>query len=687
MDGEVIIKVSADTKNFDKKLLELEGKYKNKEADIKFSEYNLKQEEESLRELNAQYERQKAYQDEINQKLEEEKALLESIRNTPRDYRTQEGRIEDIKLRSQDTQVSNRIRALEAQQSAITSKILQQYNLMDEQELKVNKINARYEKQKNDLEIIAAKMQEINNDTSKTSLSLDKASGSTNKTLKSMTRWGLAIFGVRSAYMGIRQIMNGVFAQNTKLGDQMDAMKKSIAGAFTPIVEKILNLIRTLMAYINYLWRGLFGKNLFSEKVEKNLKSGAKSAKEIRNQLAGFDEANVLSSNSSSGGGAGGGGATDLKLSDVPIPGWLKWIRDFIEKHPTISKIIFGIAAFTLFGGWKMADGIFSTISKLLGGGKGAGASGLLGVLGILTVLTASIWTIKIVYDDAKKFGEKIDEDIKKGKKGLKDWASQEEDIDLILMNQYNHRLAGYEAIKDSGDFLTKIYGLDDERLKQAKSTAEVLKSEVDQEVNLYKQGKTNKRQQDEIKQAILDQVEYNNTLIKKLDWVGEDSSKIREINNDLIQDYKDMGGNVEIVKDDLIGINTIKFDDKKINVNVAVDTSNAQSKLDLLISKTSNAFSKIGVILGGTNTRVKYNASGGIVNLPGRGVPVANYAGEAGREGIIPMDNQQQMALLGQEIAKYVNINNVVNNYMDARKINTLLQQSANKEKLASNS
>ncbi|MBO7691420.1 MAG: hypothetical protein J6T10_02145, partial [Methanobrevibacter sp.] len=454
----------------------------------------------------------------------------------------------------------------------------------------------------NEISKASGGMKLFNNDTA-------GASKTVNHTLKSMTRWGLAIFGIRSAYMGIRQIMNGVFAQNTKLGDQMDAMKKSIAGAFTPIVEKILNLIRTLMAYINYLWKGLFGKNLFSEKVEKNLKSGAKSAKEIRNQLAGFDEANVLSSNSSSGGGAGGGGATDLKLSDVPIPGWLKWIRDFIEKHPTISKIIFGLAAFTLFGGWKIAGGIFDVISALIGGGTGAGATGLLGVLGILSILTASIWTIKIVYDDAKKFGEEIDNDIEKGKKGLKDWASQEEDIDLLLMNQHNHRLAGYEALKDSSNFLTKIYGLDDERLKQAKSTAEVLKSEVDQEVNLYKQGKTNKRQQDEIKQAILDQVAYNNKLIQKLDWVGEDSTKIRKINEDLIQDYKDMGGNVEDVKDNLIGINTVKLDDKKINVAVAVDTSNAQSKLDLLISKTSNAFSKIGAALGGTNTRIKYNA------------------------------------------------------------------------------
>lgn len=501
----------------------------------------------------------------------------------------------------------------------------------------------------NEISKASGGMKLFNNDTA-------GASKTVNHTLKSMTRWGLAIFGIRSAYMGIRQVMNGVFAQNEGLKKQMDAIKSSLAGAFTPIVEKIVNLIKTLMAYINYLWQGLFGKDLFKS-TSKSLASGAKSAKEIRNQLSGFDEANVLSDNRSSGGGDSGG-STDLKLANVPIPDWLKWIRDFIEKHPTISKIIFGLAAFTLFGGWKLAGGIFDVISKLLGGGTGANATGLLGVLGILMLLTASIWTIKIVYDDAKKFGEEISDKIEEGTKRLKEWASQEEDIDLLLMNQYNHRLAGYQALEDSKELSSKLFGLDDERLKQAKSTAEVLKAEVDQEVNLYKQGKVNKDQQNEIKKSIIDQIKYNNTLISRLDWIGEDSSNIRKINQDLIQNYKDMGGNVKIVKDDLIGINTIKFDDKKISVGVEVDTTKAQSKLDLLISKTSNAFASLGNALGYTNPKVKYNASGGIVNLPGRGVPVTNYAGEAGREGIVPIDNESQMALLGSEIAKRVTIN-----------------------------
>ena len=96
----------------------------------------------------------------------------------------------------------------------------------------------------NEISKASGGMKLFNNDTA-------GASKTVNHTLKSMTRWGLAIFGIRSAYMGIRQIMNGVFAQNEGLKNQMDAIKSSLAGAFTPIVEKIVSLIKTLMAYIN----------------------------------------------------------------------------------------------------------------------------------------------------------------------------------------------------------------------------------------------------------------------------------------------------------------------------------------------------------------------------------------------------------------------------------------------------
>lgn len=69
--------------------------------------------------------------------------------------------------------------------------------------------------------------------------------------------------------------------------------------------------------------------------------------------------------------------------------------------------------------------------------------------------------------------------------------------------------------------------------------------------------------------------------------------------------------------------------------------------------------------------------ATGGIVNMPGRGVDIGGaIAGEAGKEGVLPLTNPQAMSELGREIGKWINVNNVLNNYMDGR----LIQRRMNK-------
>lgn len=71
--------------------------------------------------------------------------------------------------------------------------------------------------------------------------------------------------------------------------------------------------------------------------------------------------------------------------------------------------------------------------------------------------------------------------------------------------------------------------------------------------------------------------------------------------------------------------------------------------------------------------------ATGGIVDMPGKGVDIGGaIAGEAGREGVLPLTNPQAMEELGREIGKWISVNNVLNNYMDGR----LIQRSMNKRK-----
>ena len=63
--------------------------------------------------------------------------------------------------------------------------------------------------------------------------------------------------------------------------------------------------------------------------------------------------------------------------------------------------------------------------------------------------------------------------------------------------------------------------------------------------------------------------------------------------------------------------------------------------------------------------------AKGGIINMPGKGVPVGSaVGGERGAEGVIPLTDSQQMALLGEAIGKYININATVPVYVGNRMV-----------------
>lgn len=77
--------------------------------------------------------------------------------------------------------------------------------------------------------------------------------------------------------------------------------------------------------------------------------------------------------------------------------------------------------------------------------------------------------------------------------------------------------------------------------------------------------------------------------------------------------------------------------------------------------------------------------AVGGIINQPGRGVPLA-VGGERGAEGVIPLTDAQQMQLLGEAIGRYITINANITNTMNGRVISKELKTIQSEENFAFN-
>ena len=121
-----------------------------------------------------------------------------------------------------------------------------------------------------------------------------------------------------------------------------------------------------------------------------------------------------------------------------------------------------------------------------------------------------------------------------------------------------------------------------------------------------------------------------------------------------------------------------------------AFDESNYMPKLNNFVSSFNGAISRLtknitlSFGIGGNISKLKSLfgfakggivvprlASGGIINMPNRGVPIGRaIGGEAGAEGVIPLTDSQQMALLGEAIGKYININATVPVYVGNRQI-----------------
>lgn len=131
---------------------------------------------------------------------------------------------------------------------------------------------------------------------------------SLSDSVKHAARLTLAIFGIRSAYLALRRASADLAGYDQQYAANIEYIRYALTQMIAPVLRYIVNLAGTLLSYINAIVQGWFGINLFSNASAKSfqkMKAGAggvsKAVKEIKKQLAGFDEMNVLNDQSSSG--------------------------------------------------------------------------------------------------------------------------------------------------------------------------------------------------------------------------------------------------------------------------------------------------------------------------------------------------------------------------------------------------
>ena len=495
------------------------------------------------------------------------------------------------------------------------------------------KLEAQYEKLSQKLSTLKQKKEDLNKtDLSNVQKSIDNIGKSTSNTIKHVARWALGIFAIESAYGFVRQAMSSVSQYNEQIATDIQYIQFALGSMLQPIIEGLIQLAFRLLTYVNYIAQAWFGVNLFAnastksfEKNNKALGNSVKSAKELNKQIASFDEMNVLNDTSSNSGGGAGAGAISLPSMDLSqwqgeVPSWVQWIAE--NKDLVIAGLL-GIA------GGLVAINL--GLTAIQGIGVGIALAGI--ILAIQSL-------IKFLQDPTFENFTNIIIGIGTAIIGVG-----------IIISNFPLIVAGVIAV---------------------------------------------------IVATIVKNYDYIMGLFNKLinwfetDFIGALRYLFGPIGdiiaapfifavNAMKSAFEGLFGGIKKIITGIIQI--FKGDFKNGIMNVFGGLK------DILLAPFNALVSGINSLIRGVN-RIRFDvpdwvpgfggkkfgfnipqiprlAKGGIVNMPGRGVPVGGaIAGESGREGVIPLTDSQAMETLGATIGKYININLTNITKLDNRQI-----------------
>lgn len=501
------------------------------------------------------------------------------------------------------------------------------------------KLEAQYEKLTDKLRNLIKKKEEFNKtDFSNINDLIQGIGDGIENTTKKISKWALALFGIRSAYNFIRNSVSTLSQYDEQMGVNIEYIRYLLASTLQPVIENLIQLAYKLLAYVNYIAKAWFGVNLFAnasteafQKQNKALGGSVKKAKELQKTLAGFDEMNILQDNGDVGSGGGGGGVSlpsFPSMEDVPIPSWLQWIVD------NKDLVIAGLA------------GIATGLIALKLGFKGIQALGIGAiVMGIVNLISD---IIDFINDPSWQNFVAI----------LGDIATVIGGIMLVMGNWWGLLVVlvglAVKLIAENWDAIKEILGkvggwIYDHIIKPVsdffKGFWNMLKTDVENSIET-------------VKTKFNSLISFFSGLISKL--TGLFKTIGTTVGNVIAGAFKGVvNGVLNAIE------NILNFPINSINGLIGV------------INKVP------GINLGYLSTfNLPRLAKGGIINQPGRGVQLGSaIGGEKGREAVVPLQDEQVLNEIADAIGSRIVINANITNNMNGRTISRELQKIQNRD------
>jgi hypothetical protein len=634
--GKIKIETELVTDKFDKQIMDLDKKIKKKEDKKVEIEAKLSIQESDLENLRKQSdELGKVYQ-----KMQKLQDKLTSGKGMPQDYTTFENLQNEYGTLEQ---IGNNLDKIVDKQDILEAKVVKTKN-------QYNSINEEISDYKTKIEGI--KLQKHQSEIDKVKQSFKSVESSIQDAVKQAGKLVLGIFAIRGAYMMLRRASSDLASYDEQYAANLEYIRFVLTQAVAPVLRGIVQLAMQLLQLINMIVNALFGVNLFSKGSAENFqkmknKAGGvgKAVKEIKKQLLGFDEVNILSDQSDTGTSAGAGGvgmpSMDLSALEGDYPPWMKWLID--NKELVIGAITgiatalvllkFGVSGLMSLGIGLIIAGIISLIQDIIKFIKDPSWNNFANILRDIAIVLAGIAIAMLAVNAANPIAWLvllIATIILVAAEVIKNWDKIKEVLGKVGDWINTH------IIKPVSDFFR---GLWDKIYNGA--------------VNAW----------ENVKKAFSNIGTFFSNVIKNI-----------------IAKFKDIGTKVGNTVSDAFKkiINSVLNAIEKIlnspirSINSLIDTINGVPGINLSRLNTFN-FPRL--------------ATGGIINMPNKGSLIGGaIAGESGREGIVPLTDQQAMAELGREIGKNVLVNLTNITQMNGRVISRELKQVQSTQDFAYN-
>lgn len=178
---------------------------------------------------------------------------------------------------------------------------------------------------------IVSGVKSMTSHIAKSVLHSSKLKGGFDRALPSIKRIAPALLAAEGVMGILRKAVSAYMEENESLKSTLNACWSGIGQILGPIITKMVNLLAQGVSYVLKFLSlfGIMGKTT-SKSIDSSTSKAKKATKELKGQLASFDEINKLSDNSSDSDTDSGTGSTG-SLPSVEVPDFAKLIADQLK--------------------------------------------------------------------------------------------------------------------------------------------------------------------------------------------------------------------------------------------------------------------------------------------------------------------------------------------------------------------